>query len=157
MYSDIHEEEEECCHLNDCKDELEDEVRQLRVRRILTVISIVFVFLICALILSLTVLHDLQARAAEHAGWEEFSCVYGNTTCQALLCPAGMVWREGVCEVLPGFTCCTTCTHHYSCHATLHSSIRCCYAEGVVPGAYKQACRQGYLWVSWKKKCLRRS
>ena len=36
--SDIHEEDEECCHLNDD----DDEVRQLRVRRVLTLISIVF-------------------------------------------------------------------------------------------------------------------
>merc|ERR1712108_89126 len=27
--------------------------------------------------------------------------------------------------------------------------------RGVVPGAYKNKCHQGFIWVEWKKKCIR--
>ena len=27
--------------------------------------------------------------------------------------------------------------------------------KGVAPGVYKKACRAGYVWVEWKKKCVR--
>merc|ERR1719259_671370 len=26
---------------------------------------------------------------------------------------------------------------------------------GVVPGTYKELCRPGYIWVEWRKKCMR--
>ena len=29
--------------------------------------------------------------------------------------------------------------------------------RGVVPGAYKRICYPGYIWVEWRKKCMRNS
>ena len=29
-------------------------------------------------------------------------------------------------------------------------------SAGVAPSTYKQYCRPGYLWVEWKKICLRK-
>ena len=59
----------------------------------------------------------------------------------------------------PGYTCCTACTHEYKCFQAglVPPPVKCCHAEGVVPSTYKQVCREGFLWVQWKKKCLRKN
>ncbi len=30
-------------------------------------------------------------------------------------------------------------------------------SAGIAPGVYKSLCSPGYLWVEWKKKCLRKN
>ena len=148
--------EEDCCDDVD----VEAEERRLARRRRITVLSIVGVFLICGVILTMSVVYDVQARAGGHMEWEEFSCPGNDESCLSLLCPDGMGWEvgRGECAELPGYTCCTTCTHEYTCYGPGEGEgVRCCLAEGVVPSAFKQVCRPGYLWVQWKRKCLRRN
>ena len=153
MHSEIHEEE--------CDDvDHEKEERRLARRRWIKLVSIGAVFLICGVILTLSVVHDVQARAGGDLEWEEFSCQENDEDCLTLLCPEGMGWdvKGGQCEQLPGYSCCTTCTHEYTCYKTGGAGgVKCCYGVGVVPAAYKQACREGFLWVEWKQKCLRKN
>ena len=131
-----------------------------------------------AAILTASVVHDVRNRrelAAELGDWEEVECG-GDRECQAALCPGGMVYREeeGHCTVLPGndiscshvilssslsdHQCCTLWTHEYLCFpSSLSHTMRCLLGEGIVPSAYKQTCHQGFLWVQWKRKCVRKN
>ena len=62
------------------------------------------------------------------------------------------------CAACPGHQCCTLSTHEYLCFpSAARHSVKCLYANGVVPSAYKQNCKQGFLWVAWKRKCVRRN
>ena len=68
-----------------------------------------------------------------------------------------------------GYTCCPPeqhiCgeSHHTQCypqHQGPHHA--CCVIAnvanlGVAPSAYKKMCQAGYIWVEWKKKCMRRN
>eukprot|EP00092_Neocalanus_flemingeri_P061443 GFUD01073863.1.p1 GENE.GFUD01073863.1~~GFUD01073863.1.p1 ORF type:complete len:170 (+),score=56.54 GFUD01073863.1:90-599(+) len=153
LNSEIHEE--------DC-DYVDREVEETRLarRRWITIVTIAAVFLVSAVILLISVVHDVQARNRGDLEWEEFSCQQNDLDCLALLCPDGMSWDmvAGKCKEVTGYTCCTACTQEYKCFTAEEAQIvKCCYAEGVVPSAYKQVCRQGYLWVQWKKKCLRKN
>ena len=136
----------------------EGEERRLARRRCITMVAIASLFVISTVILTLSVVHDVKARANDPE-WEEFSCQQSDPDCLDLLCPEGMAWDmvAGKCKEMAGYTCCTACTHEYKCfQAGDDPLVRCCHAEGVVPAAYKQVCREGYLWVQWKKKCLRK-
>ena len=142
-----------------CQDmDREEEEKRLARRRWMTLASIASLFLISGTILTLSVVHDVRSRAKE-PGWEEFSCPAGDPSCLELLCPEGMVWDmvTSMCMSMSGYTCCTACTHQYQCFNPAIHTTRCCHSEGVVPSAYKQVCREGFLWVQWKKKCLRKS
>ena len=45
----------------------------------------------------------------------------------------------------------------YSCWREGEAQVGACVlSAGVAPGTYKQLCRPGYLWVDWKRKCLRK-
>ena len=136
------------------------EEKRLSRRRCITLLSIACVFLTSCAILTISVVHDVQARAGDDLEWEEFACQENDEDCLTLLCPEGMGWEGagGECRQLPGYTCCTSCTQEYKCYKIEEADgVKCCYTEGVVPSAYKQACRDGFLWVAWKKKCLRRN
>ena len=152
---DIHEDEDDEHHVDREKEE-----KQIRRRRWLKLVSIVIMFLVCGIILAMSVAHDLEARAGDDLEWDEFTCPDNDDACAALLCPVGMVWEgeDGRCREMSGYSCCTTCTHEYLCYEGGEAGgVKCCYGLGVVPAAYKQTCRQGYLWVQWKKKCLRKN
>ena len=148
--SDTMDSEEDYC--DDVEEEAEE--RRLARRRRITVLSIVGVFLICGVILTMTVVYDVQARAGGHMEWEEFSCPGNDESCLSLLCPDRMEWEvgRGKGAQLPVYTCCTTCTHDYTCYGPGEGEgVRCCHAEGVVLSSYKQVWRPGYLWVQWKR------
>ena len=157
LNSDIHEDE---CDDDDDHVDREGEETRLARRRCITLISIAALFIISAGILIISVVHDVQARARGDLEWEEFACQQNDLDCLALLCPEGMDWDmlAGKCKEMSGYTCCSACTQEYKCFRAEEAHlVRCCYAEGVAPSAYKQVCRQGFLWVQWKKKCLRRN
>ena len=64
----------------------------------------------------------------------------------------------------PGYDCCFinygAGTQLYKCWASDETPEGRCVgpmkSAGVAPGTYKQLCRPGYLWVDWKRKCLRK-
>merc|ERR1719206_761298 len=102
----------------DICDEMERELEEKRLarRRWLTILAISSLFIISATILTISVVHDMKARAKD-LEWEEFSCKLNDPDCIHSLCPEGMVWDmlENKCREMPGYTCCTACTHEYKC------------------------------------------
>ena len=123
-------------------------------------VSIPALFLLSCGVLTTSVVLDVQARASGDLEWEEFSCQENDADCLALLCPDGMGWDmvADKCRELPGYTCCTTCTLEYMCYkAEDADGVVCCSVMSVVPSAYKQTCREGFIWVEWKQKCLRQN
>ena len=135
--------------------------KRLARRRCLKLVAIACVFLICSGILTISVVHDVQARAGDDLEWDtQFACQENDEDCLTLLCPEGMGWEGagGECRQLPGYTCCTSCTQEYKCYKIEEADgVKCCAGVGVVPAAYKMQCRDGFLWVGWKKKCFRRN
>ena len=89
----------------DICDEIQREVEEKRLarRRWFTLLSISFLFIISATILTLSVVHDTKARAKDPE-WEEFSCKQNDPDCLHSLCPEGMVWDmvEDQCREMPG-------------------------------------------------------
>ena len=65
-------------------------------------------FLLAAVILTASVVHDVRNRrlleAEWAADWEEVECEAGDADCEAALCPRGMVWSRdtGQCRVRDG-------------------------------------------------------
>ena len=127
-------------------------------RRCLTLVSIPLMFTISLLLLTLSVVQDVQARARAEEMLEMVVCQEEDTECTALLCPVGMVWVEGGggCEVVPGYECCPTCTQEYACVQSggVHSH-KCCQLMGLLSSPYKLFCREGWVWVEWKAQCYR--
>ena len=109
--SEIHEDEDD--HVD-----REEEEKILTRRRWLKLASIVTIFLVSGIILAMSVVHDVYARAGDDLEWEEFTCPDNDDACAALLCPVGMVWEgeDGQCREMSGYSCCTTCTHEYLCY-----------------------------------------
>ena len=92
------------------EEERKEEETRLRRRRWFTLICISSLFLISATILTLSVVHDVKARAKDPE-WEEFSCKQNDPECLDLLCPDGMVWDtlQDKCREMPGIN---TGYHH---------------------------------------------
>ena len=68
---------------------------------------------------------------------EELICSESDTECLQLLCPLTMTFDPNIGK------CFEKSGHQMS-------------QMGVV-GSIKQMCRDGFVWVDWKEKCLRRS
>ena len=127
----------------------------------MTILMIVLLFLLAGAILTASVVHDVTTRAGS-SGWEEEQCA--NSTqeeCEALRCPV-TGWRlseeDRMCSVLPGYSCCTTCTGHLQCFSQEQAAnLKCCFATGIVPSAYKNTCHKGFVWVAWKRLCVRKN
>ena len=81
----------------------EIEERRLARRRCITLVAIASLFIISAVILALSVVHDIKARANDPE-WEEFSCQQSDPDCLDLLCPEGMAWDmvDGKCKEMAG-------------------------------------------------------
>ena len=35
--------------------------------------------------------------------------------------------------------------------------MKCLLGEGIVPSTYKQTCHENFVWVEWKKVCVRKN
>ena len=94
-------------------------------------------------------------------GYEDLSCASSDSSCLALLCPQGAQWSQEAdqCLVQQHFTCCADSINIFKCfHLAEEETARACFKfsyEGVLYPGYKQFCREGWLWVHWKRKCLR--
>ena len=95
--------------------------------------------------------------------YEEILCAQSDYDCITKLCPQGTRWDldQGQCLVLHQFICCTDFHSIFKCFPPSKSKeaegcLKLTY-EGVLYPGYKQYCRQGWLWVPWKKKCHRKN
>ena len=72
------------------------------------------------------------------------------------------------CKVLcvAGYSCCPP--QHHICDKSpytqcyppgLPTQPACCMVAkvGVAPSAYKKMCQAGFIWVEWKRRCMRRN
>jgi len=138
----------------------QEEARLLRRRR-LTILLITLVFILAGAVLTASVIHDVNNRRKMNPeDFVEIECSKDDEDCISSLCPEGMVWNEEQrkCIIKKDYTCCTLCTHEYKCYPRgQETRVKCCYTNGVVPAAYKQTCKDGFLWVHWKKVCVRKN
>jgi len=143
-----------------------NEASRLLRRRRLTMVSILVIFLLAGAILTVSVVYDVRKRAeiaeATKDGWEEIVCTQDDKECLNSLCPVGMKWNQDdrICDILQGWRCCTLCIHGFKCFPEAESEDpdnKCCKKTGVVPSTYKQTCNVGFLWVEWKKVCVRKN
>ena len=94
-------------------------------------------------------------------GYEDLSCASSDSSCISLLCPQGAQWSQETDQSLvhQHFTCCADTNNIFKCfHLAEKETAWACvkYAyEGVLYPGYKKFCREGWLWVHWKRKCLR--
>ena len=117
---------------------------------LLILLLMVLIFILCSgwLIYNHTASSSLE-------GYEDVSCESSDHSCLELLCPQGSQYSETTdqCMVQQHYTCCTDRNNIFSC-APSQSCVQVTY-EGVLYPGYKQYCREGWLWVPWKRKCLR--
>jgi len=119
------------------REELMDGLRKEHFRsKVLKVLPILTMILVVGIILITTVVLEQMARG-EDSGADEFLCAAADKSCLESLCPVGMSW-----EAARG-----RCCHISGCTDGL----------GLVVGTYKAKCGKGFLWVSWRGKCLRKS
>ena len=81
----------------------EIEEKRLARKRSITMVAIATMFIISAVILTLSVVHDVKARSNDPE-YEEFSCQQSDPDCLDLLCPEGMAWDMvgGKCKEMAG-------------------------------------------------------
>lgn len=142
-----------------CHIDVEAEGRKFRRRRRATLLAILAIFLTTGIILIFSVVHDLQNRP--EVGFVEEICSEADTACILNQCPHGYQWntKQEKCFLQPGFECCLVqLSGQYlkHCWEGEEPDQPCAVmTAGIVLSTYKQLCRPGYLWVEWKKKCLR--
>merc|ERR1719264_1069247 len=105
---------------------------KLNVKRLLQILVIVLLFLVSASILIVSLIHDVKERGTVE--FEEFSCSASDSLCLTSLCPLGMDW-----DVLK-----------QSCNASADT-----LGQGVMIGAHKEECSQGFVWVNHRHRCMR--
>jgi len=120
---------------------------QLNVKRFLKILVIVLLFLVSASILIVSVLHDLKERRTVE--FEEFSCSASDSLCLANLCPVGMTWH------VPKQICKPAGETSSRPPDILQQTEPPVKGTGLVMGAYKEECSPGFLWVSWRHRCMR--
>ena len=72
----------------------------------------------------------------------------------------GTFWNGvyGECLVPSNFNCCYDVEEMFICFEPRAEAERRCMKfsyNGVLLHGYKQLCREGYLWVPWRRKCFR--
>ena len=119
--------------------DIEREEKMLARRRCPKLSLIPLVFIISITLMTLSVLHDVNAEVVPDE-LDELD----------LLCPPGMSWAttKARCIVNKGFTCCPTCSHEYRCSKS-EGEKKCCHLLGIMPSSYKLNCRPGWVWVEW--------
>ena len=142
----------------------------IRVRRRVVIISIGTIFTVTSIIMVMSMVHVEMNKT--DAGYHELICQETDLECVTLLCPQGWGWvrEREQCAILDGYACCPTDKHLcgrsistrcYNISETTSPDCSCNTPEvrsaGVVTSTYKQVCRMDFIWVDWRKKCLRRN
>ena len=110
--------------------------KKLNLRRIMTLLAIVLGILATASTLLFSVAYQIRRQSSPV---EEIVCAANDVACIASLCPTGMSWQPEENQ----------CFEHQGQPIVGH--------QGVVPSPVVVRCDLGYVWVSHKKKCMRRA
>ena len=113
--------------------------RKLNLRRILMLLAIVLVFVVAASILLFCVAYEIKKQ--EELGLmvlDDIVCSANDVACIANLCPTGMTWQpeRNQCSEDGGATRVGR--------------------QGLSPSD-PALCRSGYVWVSWRQRCMIRA
>ena len=153
--------------------------KRLKLIRLLKMVILVLVLVVSLLLCTVWVLYvQITIEDGPVSGYREFCCSPSNITCLTLLCPSGMK-REmkdendvetklgtvfsgeyDECLVPSHFTCCTNTDNIFLCYQPggqqekTNNCVRVSY-NGVLFTGHDQFCREGYIWVPWKRKCFR--
>ena len=109
--------------------------RRLNVRRILKLLAVVLVFLVAAFILLFCVAYEIKKQEQLGLMVLDIVCAANDDDCIANLCPVGMTWspERNLCSDLGGLA-----------------------KQGLSPSD-PALCRSGYVWVSWRQRCMIRA
>ena len=148
-------------------------LRRLKVLRILIAVLVISILVLLSSSLWLVYLH-VKLRSDIIDGYQEFSCLKTDEICVRLLCPtgdtfsidailncklvSGTVWSDSHRECLypANYECCLNDVDIFLCSEDI-SSEDCVNvaSNGVVLSDYKQMCREGYIWVPWRRRCFK--
>ena len=112
-----------------------DVERKLNLRRILMLLAIVLLFLVAASILLFCVAYEIK-RQEELRLLEEIVCAANDVACIGKRCPKGMTWQPKENQ----------CVEQYQARVGHLSPV------SVDHPAF---CDIGYVYVEWKKQCMR--
>ena len=148
-------------------------LKRLKVLRILIAVLVISLLVLVASSLWLVYLH-VKLRSDIIDGYQEFSCSKSDEICTGLLCPtgdkfssmnifysklvSGTVWSDGHAECLypSNYECCLNDEDIFLCSDDISSQTCVKVAtNGVVLSDYKQMCREGYIWVPWRRRCFK--
>ena len=140
----------------------EEQAKENKTKKKETFVVFLLISMFVILVLCIVWLVYSSTRSSSSlSGYEDVSCSSSDVRCLSLLCPDGARWSqdEQQCLVWTEFICCADVANIFKCfHPAEEETARCfkfAY-EGVLYPGYKQFCREGWLWVPWKRKCLRR-
>jgi len=146
--------------------------QKIKMRRRAVIFSIVTIFSVTTMVLLISVLHE--ELNFHNVGYEDVICQKGDAECFKLICPQGWWWvqEEEECKIMEGYECCKYAQHlcgqptWVRCYNTTRmvEDIPDCSCTiphvdtaGVVTSGYKQICHQDFVWVEWRKRCIRRN
>ena len=111
------------------------------------IFSIITIFTMTTIILVMSVVHVEMNKS--NVGYQELICQETDMDCFKLLCPQGWGWvkEKEQCAILDEHVFPPDCSF----------SIPEVKSTGVVTSGYKEMCHSDYVWVNWRKKCLRRN
>ena len=128
-----------------------------RKRKARIVLIILIIMMIILILCSGWLIYNHNASSVTE-DYEDISCESSDLSCLEMLCPQGTQYSAGIdqCLVQEDYSCCTGQGDIFSCGPT--NTITCVEVayEGVLYPGYKQYCREGWLWVPWKRKCMRK-
>ena len=111
----------------------EEVEKKLTLRRILMLLSIVFVFLVATFILLFCVAYEIK-KQEELMVLEDIVCAANDVACIAKLCPLGMSWNPEENQ----------CFKEKEVRVERHCVGPC----------DKARCESGYVWVEWRQICM---
>ena len=145
--------------------------QKIKMRRRAVIFSIATIFSVTTIILVISVMHEEMNK--HNVGYQDLVCQEADVECFKLLCPQGWEWdrEKEECSVMTGYECCPD--HQHLCGQPVF--VRCynmtgqvvtpdcscnipqVHTSGVVTSGYKQICHQDFIWVQWRKRCIRRN
>ena len=135
--------------------------KRIIIRKRAVILAIITIFSVTAIMLVTSVVIE---EARQDIVYQEIVCQETDSLCVQSLCPQGWTWDKAreECKVMQGYSCCPPSQH--VCGESLHTQCSplgrapaCCdlHSLGLAPSAYKKMCQQGYIWVEWKRMCMR--
>jgi len=148
--------------------ERQELTNHIRKKRRVVLVLVASMFVVTSIIMIMSVIHVEMNKGA--VGYQELVCAENDEECLKLLCPVGFKLNRTTdqCNLIEGYECCEN--GHYVCDqgaytrcfpASKSNSSDCSclvtnvVTTGVVMSGYKEQCHTNFIWVDWRKKCLR--